>query len=405
MLATASGRLHCQGLPLPPANGKENAQDFQSLPRNGDQHWQAEVEAAMQRFNQINRQLLDTSPERPRPCDADGAGKSDLESARQSFEMRLQSRQSDVVSTWCEYVQWVAESCGDESKVLARACYALAGEAEHRDDIRHLRLWVRHAGQIPQAEQVFDYLEAEGIGTRHALLYEACAAHLERQRAFAEAECQYELGLARRAEPQERLRSRFNEFRRRMSKRAAREERRKNPALIFQEPSKQRSQGGSTPGELERSQVDGPEELPIPGGHVFIPISSPGREVEVEPEGRGVFRAKDGEEAWKGCESRAMTTELTGGLRALLAESRFSHGRSSRGSTLDLFEDPTYTAELAKREVLGLLAFDSHEKSSAPPAPLKTLIRVGAKAFQAPRSSGAFEVFEETDFVEEIRGF
>ena len=31
--------------------------------------------------------------------------------------------------------------------------YALAGDERHRDDIRHLRLWIRHAAHISEAEK------------------------------------------------------------------------------------------------------------------------------------------------------------------------------------------------------------------------------------------------------------
>ena len=97
------------------------------------------------------------------------------------------------------------------------------------------------------------------------------------------------------------------------------------------------------------------------------------------------------------------TQELTSGFRAMLADSHFSRGRSSGGSAFDPFEDPTYTAELARKEVLALLACDpQHESARRNSLQLKPLVRVGqrsARGADAPAWSDGdgFQIFDESD--------
>ena len=86
------------------------------------------------------------------------------------------------------------------------------------------------------------------------------------------------------------------------------------------------------------------EELPLPVHQSFVPVPRVLASVTAD---------------WKGRES---ATELTAQVR-----------KSLEGAPCD-FEDATYTAELARRDVLSLF-----------------------RQSEGRRSSGSFEVFEETD--------
>ena len=393
MLATASGPLHCQGLPLPSSEVKEN--------------WKEHPNARLQ--------------------------DQDLEEAH--FEAQLKNRENDVVRAWCDYVQWAADHNEDEPSVLQRACYALAGDERHRDDIRHLRLWIRHAAHIGEAEKVFDFLASEGIGVRHALLYEAWASHLERQRQFDAAERQYQLGLHLEAEPVERLRSRHEEFQRRMCKRAARRHegagvsRAAKKAEQISEvkavsaPVAPSAPMGFTVHEDTALQVENEVELPV-HDQVFIPLEGqrlaldelelPGTQTLLpkatsfvdEPRGppgpkvlrsiptewrvptatgrRRSSQASEKSEATRtSLPSGNVTSEFTGGLRAMLGDWSVGTTRPEANG----FEDPTYTAELAQRDVLALFGTDAFRAKAGRGTP-------------SPRtSSGVFEIFEETDLA------
>eukprot|EP00435_Cladocopium_sp_Y103_P003377 s2576_g1.t1 len=452
MLATASGRLHCKGLPLPPEGQSKENQDWDSHPNS--QRWDYHDPA-----EQVSFSGSVTAPHRVVGYE---------ETPEDIFESRVRDgREGDLVRVWCEYVQWTAENkrSDDELSVLARACYALAGDSKHQNDIRHLRLWVRHAAHISEAEKVFDFLETEGIGLQHALLYEAWASHLERQRKFAAAEEQYQLGLQRKAEPEERLQSRYQEFQRRMCKRAAR----KGP----KQPRSSRSERSSEPQKVPPLQapVEPPlatataatehfavhedtalqpcedeVELPV-HDQVFIPIPARTLAVEVElpatqrlvrneevPAAPRVLARIGGTAEWKAgvttawpsrgmsgrrssqaserSESRAslhsgnVTSDLTVGLRSLLADAPVGRRDRRSSSCGEIFEDPTYTAELAQREILALFATDTEAAVHAAPraAPLRHLGSGGwgnrdAREASPRRTSSAFEILEETDDI------
>lgn len=397
MLATAFGPLHCQGLPLPSADVKEN--------------WKEHPNAKLQ--------------------------DQDLEEAQ--FEAQLKNRENDVVRAWCDYVQWAADHNEDELSVLQRACYALAGDERHRDDIRHLRLWIRHAAHISEAEKVFDFLASEGIGARHALLYEAWASHLERQRQFDAAERQYQLGLQLEAEPVERLQSRYEEFQRRMCKRAARRQEGAGAsrAAKVEQISEVKAVSataatlaapfapvGFTVHEDTALQVENEVELPV-HDQVFIPVEGqrlaldelelPGTQMLLPKaasfvdEARGApgpkvlariptewkvpttgrrrsSQASEKSESRTSLPSGNVTSEFTGGLRAMLGDWSVNRPRESFPS--NGFEDPTYTAELAQRDVLALFGTDAGHRAKA------------GRGTPSPRtSSGVFEIFEETDLA------
>jgi len=136
---------------------------------------------------------------------------------------------ADPVQVWSEYAKWVAKHLPCEHiSVLARACRQL-DDPKHHDDVRLLRLWVRFAdtqGKVA-THTFFGSLEEQGIGTKHALLYEAWAASLEAKRLFVQADAVYEKGIKRSAQPLTRLQRSAVEFRHRMARRKTREVRKR----------------------------------------------------------------------------------------------------------------------------------------------------------------------------------
>jgi hypothetical protein len=139
----------------------------------------------------------------------------------------------DLVRLWSEYAKWIAKHRPSEYvSVLARACKQLTDDPKHHDDIRFLRLWIQFAdsqGKVA-THTFFGSLEEQGIGTRHALLYEAWAASLETKRLFLQADAVYTRGIKRSAQPLTRLQTRATEFRNRMARRKNREVRRSQRA-------------------------------------------------------------------------------------------------------------------------------------------------------------------------------
>jgi len=116
---------------------------------------------------------------------------------------------SRLAQLWFSFVAWAAEwypsSPSEEQSILERATRALAAEPRSKEDIRHLQLWLRLADLQKEPQEVFSFLWANGIGSSHSLLFEAWATSLERQQRFGEAEEVVRVGLARSAQPANRL--------------------------------------------------------------------------------------------------------------------------------------------------------------------------------------------------------
>lgn len=341
---------------------------------------------------------------------------SEQDRQRLAFECRL-GTSNDVVQVWCDYVRWAVEkqdpslsgALSDEAQLLAKACSSLSLDLRHRDDVRHLRLWVRHAGFQPDPRGVFEFLEAKRIGQGHALLYEAWAATLERQHCFEEAEEIYALGIERGAQPAARLRSRQDAFQERMRMREARSSRqgrvgRPGQTPHLGDPSQpppavelaSRTEPRSAPSRGQRSASPRwrAELRPLPAseereskiqrlhGHhgeedvsveelqaarVLARHAASNANAQHAPDW-GAGPSTETHCPWSKANScareRTPTQEITtSGVRDLLDLDHWPSRRASAASSV--FEDPTCTMDLAKQEVLDMLAYDrSHGSQS-----------------------------------------
>jgi len=149
-----------------------------------------------------------------------------LQREQAQFEARLgHGICADAVSVWSEYARWMADhQPKDKLLVAERACEALTSDVRCHGDIRLLRLWCRFALLQTKVEHcsIFEFLEKRGIGTRHALLYEAWATALEAKQLFVQAESVFRKGVERGAEPVERLRGHLSDFQWRQAKHRSR---------------------------------------------------------------------------------------------------------------------------------------------------------------------------------------
>jgi len=116
-----------------------------------------------------------------------------------------------LVSLWSEYAHWTAEwfpsDSHQERMVLERATRYLAGFNECRENLEHLKLWLRLANLLQEPQEVFNFLWSREIGTIHAAYYASWCLSLERQERFGEAEEALNVGIARGAQPVEQLKN------------------------------------------------------------------------------------------------------------------------------------------------------------------------------------------------------
>jgi checkpoint serine/threonine-protein kinase len=147
---------------------------------------------------------------------------------RAEFEAKVTDPDcADPLAVWFEYIKWAQDRflAGDrqsgELVLLERATKACNLE-KYKNDPRYIRIWVLYCDKVREPLDMFKYMWSQEIGVRHALLYEAWALQLERERKHTEARKIYEVGIARKAEPLERLQKRERLFEQRMRDRLAR---------------------------------------------------------------------------------------------------------------------------------------------------------------------------------------
>ena len=121
----------------------------------------------------------------------------------------------DPLEVWVRFIKWAENtfpSGGRETEVLPlleRCTRELQEVPRYKDDARYLRVWVKYADCCKDPHDIFKFLEANDIGQRHALFYEAYAAFLEIRGAYARAHEVYDRGVMMRAQPRERLKDKL----------------------------------------------------------------------------------------------------------------------------------------------------------------------------------------------------
>ncbi|ODO01472.1 hypothetical protein I350_06292 [Cryptococcus amylolentus CBS 6273] len=85
-------------------------------------------------------------------------------------------------------------------------------DPRYQMDPRYLRLWVMYARHIERREEIWAFLESRNIGTDFSLFYEEWATALEGLGRRKKADEVYRIGIARKANPVERLKTRHKQF-------------------------------------------------------------------------------------------------------------------------------------------------------------------------------------------------
>ncbi|KAF7980560.1 hypothetical protein HWV62_37719 [Athelia sp. TMB] len=133
--------------------------------------------------------------------------------------------EADPLEAYCAFVYWTVEAYpqGQSAEsglleLLEEATRVLKDDrsGKWRGELRYLKLWVLYASFVEKPTIVYRFLLANDIGSEHALLYEEYAAVLERNGRRVDADEAYTLGVARNAQPIERLKSKHREFQKRM---------------------------------------------------------------------------------------------------------------------------------------------------------------------------------------------
>lgn len=136
-----------------------------------------------------------------------------IEAARAKFEAKIaaldEEQDDSAVEVWERYATWAAEwhpaSDREEKDILERATKFLAARPQFKEDLAHLKLWIRLADQSKDPQEIYNYLFTNEIGSTHVLFYEHWALYLVLQKRWDEAAEAVRVGMARRAKPRSRM--------------------------------------------------------------------------------------------------------------------------------------------------------------------------------------------------------
>ncbi|KAJ0102976.1 hypothetical protein Patl1_06656 [Pistacia atlantica] len=105
------------------------------------------------------------------------------------------------------------------SSPLAPKCtQTFESERRYKNDMRYLRVWLELMDYVDDPRGLLRTMEANRIGTKRSLFYQAYALYYEKMKKFEEAEKMYHLGVQNFAEPADELQKSFEQFLHRMER-------------------------------------------------------------------------------------------------------------------------------------------------------------------------------------------
>ena len=129
----------------------------------------------------------------------------------------------DPLEVWLRYIKWTDETFpqgqSTESgiaRLLERCTDHFKMDKQYKSDPRYLRVWLAYSTYSDSPLDIFAFLQRNGIGQELALYYEEYAAVLEKMNRKRKADEIFQMGLLKEARPVERLRKRYEEFKRRL---------------------------------------------------------------------------------------------------------------------------------------------------------------------------------------------
>ncbi|TIA70114.1 hypothetical protein E3P91_03293 [Wallemia ichthyophaga] len=151
----------------------------------------------------------------------------ELDEQHHAFEAQITTateEDDDPFRVYSEYIKWAIEvyPSGEshESNIvplLERTTRTFKDDERYRRDVRYLRCWILYSKYVHESRDIFRFLLANDIGTIWGLLYEEAATAEESRGFHQKAKEIYELGISRKAQPTERLRKRYDDFKVRMA--------------------------------------------------------------------------------------------------------------------------------------------------------------------------------------------
>lgn len=141
-----------------------------------------------------------------------------IEHRRRMIEAIDEYKGDDPLQPWLECIKWIQEAFpqgGDYSglvMIYEQCVRAFWDSDRYKDDIRYLKVWLDYADNCADAEVIYSFLDANKIGLTQSIYYIAYALHMESKNKLRNANDMFNLGIARNAQPTEKMETAFKKF-------------------------------------------------------------------------------------------------------------------------------------------------------------------------------------------------
>ncbi|XP_020109173.1 mitotic spindle checkpoint protein BUBR1 [Ananas comosus] len=141
-----------------------------------------------------------------------------LLSRRRMIEAIGEYQGDDPLQPWLDCIKWVQESfpsggeCSGLVVIYEQCVRTFWHDDRYKDDLRYLKVWMEYAENCADSEVIYSFLEANQIGQNHAIYYTSYALCMESKNKLRKADKIFNLGIARKAVPVEKLEAQYRTF-------------------------------------------------------------------------------------------------------------------------------------------------------------------------------------------------
>lgn len=127
---------------------------------------------------------------------------------REQYEAAIRDYTGDnPLVLWIRYIRWTQNAYpagGSQSHLLPlleKCTRQFKDDDRYRQNIRYLRCWLLYANLVRQPDDIFSFLQHNGIGVTFALFYQSWASILVERKQYDKADAIVSKGIAIRAQP------------------------------------------------------------------------------------------------------------------------------------------------------------------------------------------------------------
>ncbi|KAF8115184.1 hypothetical protein N665_0029s0030 [Sinapis alba] len=124
----------------------------------------------------------------------------------------------DYLLPWIRGIKKMKESLPPQilneklPRFLQKCAQSFESDKRYRNDSRYIRVWLQLMDFVDDPRALLRTMEANSIGTKRSLFYQAYALHYEKMKRFEDAEKMYRLGVQNLAEPMDELQKSYLQF-------------------------------------------------------------------------------------------------------------------------------------------------------------------------------------------------